>query len=78
LPEERIPDPNVLAPSPEAAGHELVEILQQTVKTRPTAEREIFELHFPVGFEEAEIAVIRGMFKGGSRRSAAQDPAAAA
>ena len=59
LPEERIPDPTVIPPNAEVSGHELVKILDQEVKTWPPAERDIFELHYLVGFDEAEISSIR-------------------
>jgi DNA-directed RNA polymerase specialized sigma24 family protein/ribosome-associated translation inhibitor RaiA len=58
LPEERIPDPAVIPPSVEVSGHELVKILDHEVKTWPPAEREVFELHYLVGFNEAETAAI--------------------
>lgn len=59
LPEERIPDPTIVAPSMEVSGKELVKILQEEIKTWPSAEREIFELHYLVGFDQTEIAAIR-------------------
>jgi ribosomal subunit interface protein len=57
--EERIPDPTVIAPGLEVAGRELVGILQDEIKKWPASEREIFELHYLVGFDDTEIAAIR-------------------
>jgi ribosome-associated translation inhibitor RaiA/DNA-directed RNA polymerase specialized sigma24 family protein len=59
LPEERIPDPAVVQPDAAIAGQELVEWLQREVKRWPASEQEIFELHYLVGFDARDIAMIR-------------------
>lgn len=58
LPEERLVDPAVPPPDTAAAGRELVWLLQQHVKDWPPFEREIFELHYLVGFNLGDIAMI--------------------
>lgn len=63
LPEERIADPAVLPPYAAVAGKELVEWLQQEVKDWSASEQEIFELHYLVGFEADDIAMIRHEWK---------------
>lgn len=63
LPEEQIADPRADPPSVEVSGKELVNILEQEVKIWPSSEREIFELHYLAGFDEAEIAAIRSQTK---------------
>jgi ribosomal subunit interface protein len=59
LPEERIVDPAVVPPYAAIAGKELVEWLQQEVKRWSASEQEVFELHFLVGFDAGDIAMIR-------------------
>ena len=58
LPEERIADPTVVPPYAAIAGQELVESLSgsQTLVRQRTG---IFELHYLVGFEAGDIAIIR-------------------
>ncbi|MEI9898110.1 MAG: HPF/RaiA family ribosome-associated protein [Chthoniobacter sp.] len=63
LPEERIPDPRAIPPGLEVSGQELVRILEQEVKNWRPEERKIFELHYLVGFDDAEIAAIRAQSK---------------
>jgi DNA-directed RNA polymerase specialized sigma24 family protein/ribosome-associated translation inhibitor RaiA len=58
LPEERIADPAVVPPYAAIAGQELVESLQREVKHWSANEQEIFELHYLVGFEAGDIAMI--------------------
>ena len=59
LPEDSIADPAVVPPYAAVAGKELVEWLQQEVKRWSASEQEIFELHYLVGFEADDIAMIR-------------------
>src|SRR5580704_19540504 len=63
LPEHQIPDQAALPPDAAVSGQELVAILQQEIKHWPADEQQVFELHFLVGFEAGEIAVIRGQSK---------------
>jgi RNA polymerase sigma factor (sigma-70 family) len=63
LPEHHIPDRDALPPDAAISGQELVGILQQEIKHWPADEQQVFELHFLVGFEAGEIAVIRGQSK---------------
>ena len=58
LPEERLPDPTLPPPDAAVAGSELVELLQREVKEWPPLEREIFELHYLVGFDLGDLAMI--------------------
>ncbi|EDY17938.1 putative sigma 54 modulation protein/ribosomal protein S30EA [Chthoniobacter flavus Ellin428] len=58
LPEDRVVDGQMLPPDSAIAGRELVERLQQEVKTWPSLERQIFELHYLVGLEVADVAKI--------------------
>jgi DNA-directed RNA polymerase specialized sigma24 family protein len=59
LPEHLIPDCAALPPDAAISGQELVGILQQEIKHWPADEQQVFELHFLVGFETSEIAMIR-------------------
>src|ERR1700744_1482301 len=59
LPEYHIPDQAALPPDAAISGEELVAILQQEIKNWPADEQQVFELHFLVGFEAHEIAMIR-------------------
>jgi RNA polymerase sigma factor (sigma-70 family) len=63
LPEHYIPDHAALPPDAAISGQELVGILQQEIKHWPADEQQIFELHFLVGFEAGEIAMIRRQSK---------------
>jgi DNA-directed RNA polymerase specialized sigma24 family protein/ribosome-associated translation inhibitor RaiA len=59
LPEERLPDPSVAPPDTAVSSRELIEMLQREVKNWPPIEREIFELHYMVGLDLGDIAMIR-------------------
>src|SRR6202008_4317508 len=63
LPEHPIRDPESLPPDAAISGQELVGILQQEIKHWPADEQQVFELHFLVGFEAHEIAMIRRQTK---------------
>jgi DNA-directed RNA polymerase specialized sigma24 family protein len=63
LPEHHIPDQTAIPPDAAISGEELVGILQQEIKDWPADEQQIFELHFLVGFEPHEIAMIRQQTK---------------
>ena len=63
LPEHQIPDQAALPPDATVSGQELVAILQQEIKHWPVDEQQVFELHFLVGFEAHEIAMIRRQTK---------------
>jgi DNA-directed RNA polymerase specialized sigma24 family protein len=63
LPEHQIPDQAALPPDAAVSGQELVAILQQEIKHWPADEQQVFELHFLVGFEAHEIAMIRRQTK---------------
>jgi DNA-directed RNA polymerase specialized sigma24 family protein len=63
LPEHHIPDQAALPPDAAISGEELVAILQQEIKHWLADEQQIFELHFLVGFEPHEIAMIRRQTK---------------
>ena len=63
LPDHRIPDHAALPPDAAISGQELVGILQQEIKHWPADEQQVFELHFLVGFELGEIAMIRRQSK---------------
>ena len=63
LPEHHIPDQAALPPDAAISGEELVAILQQEIKHWPADEQQVFELHFLVGFEPHEIAMIRRQTK---------------
>ena len=63
LPEHHIPDHAALPPDAAISGQELVGILQQEIKHWPANEQQVFELHFLVGFETGEIAMIRRQSK---------------
>src|SRR4029077_2772370 len=63
LPEHYIPDHAALPPDAAISGQELVGILQQEIKHWPADEQQVFELHFLVGFETGEIAMIRRQTK---------------
>lgn len=58
LAEERLADDETVPPDVAIAGQDLVEYLQQEVKTWPSLERQIFELHYLVGLEVGDIAMI--------------------
>src|ERR1700760_2521648 len=63
LPDHHIPDDAALPPDAAISGQELVGILQQEIKHWPADEQQVFELHFLVGFEAGEIAMIRRQSK---------------
>jgi DNA-directed RNA polymerase specialized sigma24 family protein/ribosome-associated translation inhibitor RaiA len=58
LPEEGIPDREAVPPDAAIGGQELVERLQQEVKSWPPVERQVFELYYLVGLELGDIAMI--------------------
>lgn len=60
LPEERFADQECVPPDSMAAGRELVEKIQQEVKSWPPLERQVFELHYLVGFDVGDVAMISG------------------
>jgi ribosomal subunit interface protein len=63
LPGEEIPDSWSLPPDVAASGREIIEGLQQVIQHWPPEERQVFELHFLVGFDVEEIAMMRGRAK---------------
>jgi ribosome-associated translation inhibitor RaiA/DNA-directed RNA polymerase specialized sigma24 family protein len=58
LPEEAIPDRETVPPDAAIGGRELVEQLQQEVKSWPRVERQVFELYYLVGLQLGDITMI--------------------
>jgi RNA polymerase sigma factor (sigma-70 family) len=56
-----IPDPRTAPPDEVVAQRELLEQLQNTAKSWPKPEREVFELYFVEGFEPEEIGMVLGV-----------------